>query len=52
MKNNPFSLENKTILVTGASSGIGKAVAIACASMGGRIVLNGRNIDRLNSTFF
>lgn len=51
MKNNPFSLENKTILVTGASSGIGKAVAIACASMGGRIVLNGRNIDRLNSTF-
>ena len=51
MKNNPFSLENKTILVTGASSGIGKAVAIACASMGGRIVLNARNIDRLNSTF-
>lgn len=51
MKNNPFSLENKTILVTGASSGIGKAVAIACASMGGRLVLNARNIDRLNCTF-
>lgn len=51
MKHNPFSLENKTILITGASSGIGKAVAIACASMGGMIVLNARNIDRLNNTF-
>lgn len=51
MKNNPFSLENKTILVTGASSGIGKAVAIACASMGGRVVLSARNIERLNDTY-
>jgi NAD(P)-dependent dehydrogenase (short-subunit alcohol dehydrogenase family) len=50
MKNNPFSLENKTILITGASSGIGKAVAIACSNMGGEILLNARNIERLNMT--
>jgi NAD(P)-dependent dehydrogenase (short-subunit alcohol dehydrogenase family) len=47
---NPFSLENKNILVTGASSGIGKAVAIACARMGASVVLNGRNIVRLQET--
>lgn len=50
MKNNPFSLENKTILVTGASSGIGKAIAIACAKMGGDILLSARNLERLNET--
>ena len=50
MKNNPFSLENKTILVTGASSGIGKAIAIACAKMGGNILLSARNLERLNET--
>ena len=45
--NNPFSLENKNILVTGASSGIGKEVAITIAKMGGNVILNGRNSDRL-----
>lgn len=45
--NNPFSLENKNILVTGASSGIGKEVAISIAKMGGNVILNGRNSDRL-----
>ena len=48
---NPFSLENENILVTGASSGIGKAVAIACARMGASVVLNGRNVERLQETF-
>ncbi len=47
---NPFSLENKCILVTGASSGIGKGVAIACARMGATVVLNGRNLGRLQET--
>lgn len=47
---NPFSLKGKNILVTGASSGIGRAVAIACASMGGTIILNGRNINNLQDT--
>ena len=49
--NNPFSLAGKTILVTGASSGIGQATAIACSRMGGRMVLTARNQERLQSTF-
>ena len=47
---NPFTLEGKKILVTGASSGIGRGVAIACSKMGATIVLNGRNQDRLKET--
>lgn len=50
MKNNPFSLEGKTILVTGASSGIGKATAIECAKMGARVILSARNVERLEQT--
>ena len=41
---------NKTILVTGASSGIGRAIAIACAEKGMKVVLTGRNTVRLNQT--
>ena len=47
---NPFSLKGKTILVTGASSGIGQGVAVACAKMGATIILNGRNKQRLEMT--
>lgn len=47
---NPFSLEGKTILVTGSSSGIGRGIAIECSKMGAKIILNGRNVDRLNET--
>lgn len=47
---NSFSLEGKAILVTGASSGIGKATAIACAEVGARVVITGRNEERLNET--
>ena len=47
---NPYSLENKTILITGASSGIGKAIAIECSKMGAKVVLSGRNETRLNET--
>lgn len=36
---NPFSLEGKTILVTGAASGIGRATAIQCAEMGAKVLL-------------
>ena len=46
----PFSLEGKTVLVTGASSGIGRGIAIACSKMGGRVLLNGRNKERLEET--
>lgn len=48
--NNPFSLEGKTILVTGASSGIGRATAIACSKMGAVVVVTGRNESRLQET--
>ncbi len=48
---NPFTLEGKTILVTGASSGIGKAIAIECSRMGASILATGRNGDRLNETY-
>ena len=47
---NPFTLEGKTILVTGASSGIGRGIAIACSKMGATIVINGRNEQRLAET--
>lgn len=46
----PFNLTGKTILITGASSGIGQAVAIACSKMGANVVITGRNKDRLDST--
>lgn len=52
MMSNPFSLEGKTILVTGASSGIGKATAIACSQMGAAVVVTGRNEMRLKETFY
>lgn len=48
---NPYSLEGKTILVTGASSGIGKATAIACSKMGAKVVITGRNAERLHETY-
>ena len=47
---NPFSLEGKTILVTGASSGIGRASAIECSKLGARLVITARNQDRLSQT--
>lgn len=47
---NPFSLEGKRILVTGASSGIGRGIALACSQMGAQVVLNGRNQQRLEET--
>lgn len=48
---NPFSLENKTILITGASSGIGRSIAVECSKMGARIIIIGRNSERLSETY-
>lgn len=45
---NPMSLEGRTILVTGATSGIGKATAIYLSKLGARVVASGRNEERLN----
>jgi NAD(P)-dependent dehydrogenase (short-subunit alcohol dehydrogenase family) len=47
---NPFSLEGKTILVTGASSGIGKAAAIECSKLGAKVIITARNEDKLKET--
>lgn len=47
---NPYSLEGKTILITGASSGIGRSAAIESSKLGARIVLVGRNSEKLNET--
>lgn len=48
---NPYSLENKVILVTGASSGIGKATAIECSKLGASVVITARNEQRLKEVF-
>ena len=47
---NPFSLVGKTILVTGASSGIGQEAAIQCSKMGAKVIITARNEERLKET--
>ena len=44
---NPFSLAGKRVLVTGASSGLGYAIALSCARMGAEIIATGRDQARL-----
>lgn len=51
MAHNPFGITGKTILITGASSGIGRATAIECAKMGARLVISGRDALRLEETY-
>ena len=46
----PFSLEGKKILVTGSSSGIGRGIAVECSKMGAQLILNGRDVNRLDET--
>ena len=48
---NPFSLEGKHILVTGASSGIGQSTAIECSRLGAQLFITGRNEERLLETY-
>jgi NAD(P)-dependent dehydrogenase (short-subunit alcohol dehydrogenase family) len=48
---NPFTLKGKTVFVSGASSGIGKAIAIECSKMGAIMTITGRNGERLAETF-
>ena len=48
---NPYSLEGKTILITGASSGIGRTTAIECSKMGATCIITARNKERLQQTF-
>lgn len=48
--NNPFSLAEKRILITGASSGLGREVAIAASNAGANVLLMGRNESELKTT--
>lgn len=50
MDYNPFSLAEKTILITGASSGIGRAIAIECSKLGAQVIITGRDKLRLAET--
>lgn len=47
---NPMDLTGKVILVTGASSGIGRAIAIECSKLGATCILTARNMERLQET--
>lgn len=47
---NPFSLNDKVICITGASSGIGRQCAISCSRMGAKVMLMARNEQRLFET--
>jgi NAD(P)-dependent dehydrogenase (short-subunit alcohol dehydrogenase family) len=50
MSSTPFHLTGKTVLVTGASSGIGRQMCISAAAFGARVILTGRNQERLHET--
>lgn len=50
MDSSPFSLKGRKILITGASSGIGRATAKLAAAMGAVCIINGRDETRLNAT--
>lgn len=51
MTYNPFSLSGKTVLITGAASGIGRATAIECCRMGAEVIITDINPDGLEETF-
>lgn len=51
MNTSPYTLNNKTILVTGASSGLGASTAVECSKAGAKLIISGRNEERLNNTF-
>ncbi len=47
---NPYTLKGKRILVTGASSGIGRSIAIECSKNSAQLIITGRNEVKLSST--
>ena len=51
MTSTPWTLEGKRLLVTGASSGIGRRTAISISEVGGKLLITGRDKDRLSKTY-
>lgn len=47
---NPLDFHGRSVLVAGASGGIGRAISVQLAGLGARVILSGRNADRLNET--
>ena len=47
----PGLLSDRIILITGASDGIGRALAIRAAELGGQIILHGRNVKKLEKVY-
>jgi NAD(P)-dependent dehydrogenase (short-subunit alcohol dehydrogenase family) len=47
---NPMDMQGRSVLVTGASSGIGRAASILLSRLGSRLILVGRDVDQLNET--
>jgi NAD(P)-dependent dehydrogenase (short-subunit alcohol dehydrogenase family) len=47
----PDLLDDRVILITGASDGIGRALALECARLGARVVLHGRNTAKLERVY-
>jgi short-subunit dehydrogenase len=47
----PDLLKDRVVLITGASDGIGKAVAIAAGTHGAQVILHGRNVKRLEAAY-
>ena len=47
---NLFDLNNKTALITGSSQGIGLALARGLAAAGAKVILNGRDVGKLEET--
>lgn len=48
---NPFRLDGKRVLITGASSGIGASIAILCSQLGASVVIAGQDESRLSEVF-
>lgn len=47
---NPMALDGRTVLVTGASSGLGRAISVLISRLGGQVILVARDIKRLEET--
>lgn len=47
---NPYNLQDKNILVTGGSSGIGRAIAVLCSELGAKVIIVGRNQKKLSES--